>query len=66
MSDTIGSRRCHRPTIFIAFSTADLATVLLTAAVPSHLRRTRIAQRVARLVGGSIMIGLGLRLATRE
>jgi threonine/homoserine/homoserine lactone efflux protein len=48
----------------IAFSAADLVTVLLTAAVLSRLRRTRTAQRVARIVGGSILIGLGLRLAT--
>ena len=48
----------------LAFSAADLVAVLLTAALLSRLRRTRTAQRIARLVGGSIMIGLGLRLAT--
>jgi threonine/homoserine/homoserine lactone efflux protein len=48
----------------IAFSAADLVTVLLTAAVLSRLRRTQAVQRIARIVGGSIMIGLGLRLAT--
>jgi threonine/homoserine/homoserine lactone efflux protein len=48
----------------LAFSAADLVAVLLTAALLSRLRRTRAAQRIARLVGGSIMIGLGLRLAT--
>jgi threonine/homoserine/homoserine lactone efflux protein len=48
----------------LAFSAADLVAVLLTAALLSRLRRTKTAQRVARLVGGSIMIGLGLRLAT--
>jgi threonine/homoserine/homoserine lactone efflux protein len=48
----------------IAFSLADLVAVLLTAALLLRLRRTQTAQRIARLVGGSIMIGLGLRLAT--
>jgi threonine/homoserine/homoserine lactone efflux protein len=47
----------------LAFSAADLVAVLLTAAVLGRLRRTRTAQRIARLVGGSIMIGLGQRLA---
>jgi len=48
----------------LAFSAADLVAVLLTASVLSRLRRMRTAQRIARLIGGSIMIGLGLRLAT--
>jgi threonine/homoserine/homoserine lactone efflux protein len=50
----------------LAFSAADLVAVLLTAALLSRLRRTRTAQRIARLIGGSIMIGLGLRLATER
>jgi threonine/homoserine/homoserine lactone efflux protein len=50
----------------LAFSAADLVAVLLTAALSSRLRRTRTAQRIARLIGGSIMIGLGLRLATER
>jgi len=48
----------------IAFSVADIVAVLLTAAVLARLRRTRTAQRVARAIGGSVMIALGLRLAT--
>jgi threonine/homoserine/homoserine lactone efflux protein len=48
----------------LAFSIADLVTVLLTAAVLSRLRRTHTAQRVARALGGSLMIGLGVHLAT--
>jgi threonine/homoserine/homoserine lactone efflux protein len=48
----------------LAFSVADLVAVLLTAAVLSRLRRTQAAQRVARALGGSLMIGLGIRLAT--
>lgn len=50
----------------LAFSAADLVAVLLTAALLSRLRRTRTAQRVARAIGGSIMIALGLRLATER
>jgi threonine/homoserine/homoserine lactone efflux protein len=50
----------------LAFSAADLVAVLLTAALLSRLRRTRTAQRIARLIGGSIMVGLGLRLATER
>src|SRR5216683_4944382 len=47
----------------LAFSIADLVTVLLTAAILSRLRRTQTAQRVARALGGGLMIGLGIRLA---
>ncbi len=48
----------------LAFSIADLVTVLLTAAVLSRLRCTQTAQRIARALGGGLMIGLGIRLAT--
>jgi threonine/homoserine/homoserine lactone efflux protein len=48
----------------LAFSIADLVTVLLTAAVLSRLRRTQTAQRIARALGGGLMIGLGIRLVT--
>ncbi len=48
----------------LAFSLGDLAAVLLTTAVLARLRRTRSAQRVARAIGGSVMIGLGVHLAT--
>jgi threonine/homoserine/homoserine lactone efflux protein len=48
----------------LAFSIADLVAVLLTAAVLSRLRRTQTAQRAARALGGSMMIGLGVHLAT--
>jgi threonine/homoserine/homoserine lactone efflux protein len=46
-----------------AFSTADIVTVMLASTVVSSLRRTGAAQRLARLVGGSLIAGLGLRLA---
>jgi threonine/homoserine/homoserine lactone efflux protein len=47
----------------LAFTTADLITVLLTSSVLTGLRRSGVAQRVARIVGGSVLIGLGARLA---
>jgi threonine/homoserine/homoserine lactone efflux protein len=47
----------------LAFTTADLITVLLTSSVLTGLRRSGVAQRVARVVGGSVLIGLGARLA---
>lgn len=46
-----------------AFTAADLITVFLTSSVLTGLRRYGIAQRVARVVGGSVLIGLGARLA---
>jgi threonine/homoserine/homoserine lactone efflux protein len=36
---------------------------MLASTVVSSLRRTGAAQRLARLVGGSLIAGLGLRLA---
>src|SRR5258708_37517594 len=42
----------------LAFSLGDLAAVLLTAAVLARLRRTQTAQRIARAIGGSVMIAL--------
>ncbi len=48
----------------LAFSLGDLAAVLLTAAVLARLRRTETAQRIARAIGGSVMIALGVHLAT--
>lgn len=46
-----------------AFTAADLVTVLLTSSVLTGLRRSGAAQRAARIVGGSVLIGLGARLA---
>lgn len=47
----------------MAFSSADLVTVFFTGAVVKRLRRSGTAQRLAKMAGGSIMIGLGARLA---
>jgi threonine/homoserine/homoserine lactone efflux protein len=47
----------------LAFTSADLVTVLLTSSVQGRLRRHGLAQRATRLAGGSVLIGLGARLA---
>ncbi|HSU04686.1 MAG TPA: LysE family translocator [Acetobacteraceae bacterium] len=47
----------------LAFSAADIITVLLASLVLRGLRRGMRAQRLARIAGGSILIGLGTRLA---
>lgn len=49
--------------VLVAFSSMDLATVCLTTAVLTGLKRTDVAQRVARWIGGSTLIGLGAHLA---
>jgi len=46
-----------------AFAAADFGTVLVTSAVLSGLRRHRTPERIARLFGGSALIGLGTHLA---
>jgi threonine/homoserine/homoserine lactone efflux protein len=46
-----------------AFSAADVATVFLTSSVLGGLRRRGVVQRLAWLAGGSVLIGLGARLA---
>jgi threonine/homoserine/homoserine lactone efflux protein len=47
----------------LAFLLTDSATALLTSAVLSGLARSALAMRALRLLGGSILIGLGARLA---
>ncbi|HZS82033.1 MAG TPA: LysE family translocator [Stellaceae bacterium] len=47
----------------LTFSSADLVTILLTNAVLRGVSRAGLGQRIARLVGGSLLIGLGARLA---
>jgi len=46
-----------------AFSLADIITVLLAWRVASGLRRSNRAQTAIRWTGGTILAGLGLRLA---
>jgi threonine/homoserine/homoserine lactone efflux protein len=46
-----------------SFSTADIVTVMLASTVVVRLRRAGRAERIVRIVGGSLIAGLGLRLA---
>ncbi len=47
----------------LAFSSADLLTVFFASAVIGRLKHANHAQRIVRAVGGSLLIGLGARLA---
>lgn len=47
-----------------AFSSADLLTVLGASAVIQTMKKTRAGFAFGRWIGGSLMIGLGLKLAT--
>jgi threonine/homoserine/homoserine lactone efflux protein len=47
-----------------AFSSADLVTVLGASAVTRMMKRTQAGFAFGRWLGGSLMIGLGLKLAT--
>ncbi|MBX9911641.1 MAG: LysE family translocator [Beijerinckiaceae bacterium] len=47
-----------------AFSSADLVTVLGASAVVSRMKQTRAGFAFGRWLGGSLMIGLGVKLAT--
>ena len=47
----------------LAFSSADVVVVWLASAVLVRVRRSSVVQRVTRIVGGTILIGLGARLA---
>jgi threonine/homoserine/homoserine lactone efflux protein len=48
----------------LSFSSADLATVFAATAVMDRLQKSGKAERVARWIGGSLLIGLGLKLGT--
>lgn len=48
----------------IAFSSADLLTVLSASLVVKTMKRTQGGFAVGRWLGGSLMIGLGVKLAT--
>lgn len=47
----------------VCFSTADLVTVFFTSAVMGRLRRAERLQRVLRWGAGTLLMGLGARLA---
>ena len=48
----------------LAFSSADLVTVFAATAVMRRLRKSGTAEKAARWIGGSLLIGLGLKLGT--
>jgi threonine/homoserine/homoserine lactone efflux protein len=47
-----------------AFSCADVVSVFLASTVAGRFKRNGWEQRLARIVSGSILIGLGVRLAS--
>jgi threonine/homoserine/homoserine lactone efflux protein len=47
----------------LTFSAADLVTVCFTRALLARLERSARAQKISRIAGGSLLIGLGARLA---
>jgi threonine/homoserine/homoserine lactone efflux protein len=47
----------------VAFSSADILTVMLASAALTRLRRSDTAQRVLRWIGGSVLVGLGAHMA---
>ena len=47
----------------LAFTSADIATVLAASTVMRRMARGGRTMRVLRLAGGSLLVGLGLRLA---
>lgn len=48
----------------LAFSSADLVTVVLASAMMTQLKRSQRAQTVLRWLGGSVLVGLGAHMAT--
>jgi threonine/homoserine/homoserine lactone efflux protein len=48
----------------LAFSSADLLTVVLASAMMTRLKRSARAQTVLRWLGGSVLVGLGAHMAT--
>lgn len=50
----------------LTFSLADLVAVALAGTLMSRLRRSDRAQRVARRIGGSILVALGIHLAVQR
>ncbi len=47
----------------LTFSSADLVCVFLASSILARLRRSGATGRLAKFAGGSLLIGLGLRLA---
>ena len=47
----------------LAFSSADIATVFLTSTIVRRVQHSVTGIRIARSLGGLVLVGLGLRLA---
>ena len=47
----------------VFFSTADVVTVLLASAIITRARRSSRMERALRIAGGSLLVGLGVKLA---
>jgi threonine/homoserine/homoserine lactone efflux protein len=50
----------------LSFSLVDIVCVVFASAVMSKLRHSRRSQRIMQRIGGSILIGLGARLAFHD
>lgn len=48
----------------VMFSLADIVTVLAASAVVGRLQKSGRAERIIRIGGGSMLVGLGVKLAT--
>jgi len=49
-----------------AFSSADIVVILVASAAMVKLKASGLAQKVTRVIGGTILIGLGARLAVER
>ncbi len=47
----------------LAFSSADIVVVCVASAVIGRVRQSGLIERITRIIGGTILIGLGTRLA---
>ncbi len=50
----------------IAFSSADIVCVILADAVVGRLKRSLGMQKMARRIGGTVLVGLGIHLAAQR
>ena len=47
----------------LAFSSADIVVVVLASRIVQRAKSSGLGERIARLVGGTVLIGLGARMA---
>ncbi len=53
-------------TVNLTFSLVDVVCVFFASAVMAKLQRSRASQRIMQRIGGSILVGLGARLAIQD